>query len=58
MVVIPAGRFRMGSPPYEPERRDLEGPEHEVRIATPFATGVYAVTFDEYDLFCEATKLQ
>jgi formylglycine-generating enzyme required for sulfatase activity len=58
MVVIPAGRFLMGSPAYEPERRDLEGPQHEVRIATPFATGVYAVTFDEYELFCEDMKLQ
>jgi formylglycine-generating enzyme required for sulfatase activity len=56
MVVIPAGRFRMGSPPDEPERVDREGPQHEVRIATPFAMGVYAVTFEDYDLFCKNTK--
>ena len=31
MVVIPAGRFLMGSPPDEPERSDDEGPQHEVR---------------------------
>ncbi|MGB7990858.1 MAG: TIR domain-containing protein, partial [Candidatus Methylophosphatis roskildensis] len=35
MVVIPAGRFLMGSPPEEPERSDDEGPQHEVRIAEP-----------------------
>ena len=56
MVVIPAGRFLMGSPPEEPERSDDEGPQHEVRIAEPFAMGVYAVTFEEYDRYCEATK--
>lgn len=55
MVVIPAGRFVMGSPPEEPGRRDSEGPQHEVRIAEPFAMGVYAVTFDEYDRFCDST---
>jgi formylglycine-generating enzyme required for sulfatase activity len=55
MAVIPAGRFVMGSPPDEPERSDDEGPQHEVRIAQPFALGVCAVTFDEYDLFCRDT---
>jgi formylglycine-generating enzyme required for sulfatase activity len=55
MVVIPVGRFLMGSPPDEPERPDDEGPQHEVKIAKPFAMGVYAVTFDEYARFAEAT---
>ena len=58
MVVIPAGRFRMGSPPDEPERSDDEGPQHEVRIAAPFAMGVYAVTFEDYERFCDDTKRQ
>ncbi|MCP5159311.1 MAG: formylglycine-generating enzyme family protein [Gammaproteobacteria bacterium] len=56
MVVIPAGRFLMGSPPDEPERFDDEGPQHEVRIAKPFALGVHAVTFDDYDRYCDATR--
>ncbi len=56
MVVIPAGRFVMDSPPDEPGRSDSEGPQHEVRIAKPFALGVYAVTFDDYDRYCDATK--
>ena len=56
MVVIPAGRFWMGSPADEPERLDCEGPQHEVCIAAPCAMGVYAVTFEDYDLFCDGTK--
>ena len=54
MVVIPAGEFTMGSPEDEPERRDTEGPQVEVRIKK-FALGIYAVTFDEYDAFCRDT---
>ncbi|MDP3664722.1 MAG: SUMF1/EgtB/PvdO family nonheme iron enzyme [Nitrosomonas sp.] len=55
LTVIPAGRFVMGSPENEPGRSDDEGPQHEVIIAQPFALGVYAVTFTEYDRFCSAT---
>jgi formylglycine-generating enzyme required for sulfatase activity len=55
MAVIPAGRFLMGSPPDELDRWDNEGPQHEVIFAQPFALGVYAVTFDDYDRFCERT---
>ena len=47
MVVVPAGRFRMG---------DLSGagdnderPVHDVTIASPFAVGKYEVTFAEWD---------
>ena len=32
MVLIPAGSFRMGSPPDEAGRKDDEGPQHEVRL--------------------------
>ena len=55
MAVIPAGSFLMGSPPDEPQRYSDEGPQHRVSFAQPFAIGVYAVTFDEYDRFCDAT---
>lgn len=54
MVVIPGGRFVMGSPADEPERRENEGPQREVTVPR-FALGIYAVTFAEYDHFCEAT---
>jgi formylglycine-generating enzyme required for sulfatase activity len=56
MVVIPAGSFLMGSPDDEKERSDPEGPQHRVEIGYRFALGRYAVTFDEYDHFCAATK--
>ena len=52
MVVIPAGRFLMGSPPDEPEREDDER-QHEVEVVS-FALGKYAVTFEEYDRFTVA----
>jgi formylglycine-generating enzyme required for sulfatase activity len=55
MAVISAGRFMMGSFENEPERRDNEGPQHAVIIAQSFALGVYAVTFAEYDRFCQET---
>ena len=49
MVVVPSGRFQMGSPSSEAGRRGNEGPVHEVTIAGPFAVGVYEVTFEEWD---------
>lgn len=55
MVVIPAGKFLMGSPETETPRRDTEGPQHLVEIAAPFAIGKYEVTYGEYAKFIEAT---
>jgi formylglycine-generating enzyme required for sulfatase activity len=49
MVIVPAGGFNMGSPKSEPERSDVEGPQHHVRIAKPFAVGRFPVTFAEWD---------
>jgi formylglycine-generating enzyme required for sulfatase activity len=45
MVVVPAGKFMMGSD----DGGDDEKPVHEVVIAKPFAVGKFEVTFDEYD---------
>jgi formylglycine-generating enzyme required for sulfatase activity len=47
MVVLPAGRFLMGSPTGE-RFRGAE-PLHEVVIAEPFAVGKYEITFDEWN---------
>ena len=55
MVVVPAGRFEMGSPSGESGRYDDEGPVHEVAIARPFAVGVYEVTRGEFARFVSAT---
>lgn len=57
MVVIPAGRYLMGSPDDEDGRFDDEGPQHEVVIAEPFAIGKNPVTFAEYDYFCKSTGM-
>ena len=56
MVVIPAGRFAMGTTP-EANRSvgvwemfdAMEAPVHTVTIARPFAVGRYAVTFAQWD---------
>jgi len=44
MVVVPTGKFMMGSDGGDPD----EKPAHEVVIAEPFAVGKFEVTFDEY----------
>src|SRR5262249_25763603 len=48
LAYIPAGKFRMGSPPGEAERDDSEVP-HEVTISRPFYMGVYEVTQGEFN---------
>ncbi len=54
MVVIPAGRFLMGSPKDEWGRRSDER-QHRVTIERPFALSQYPVTFAEFDCFTAAT---
>ena len=49
MVVLPTGRFRMGSPADE-------GPLHTVTISRPIAMGQYPVTFEDYDRFVAAAE--
>ena len=49
MIVIPAGKFIMGSPESEPDRNASEGPPHEVIIAKPFAVSKFEVTFEEWN---------
>lgn len=53
MVIVPAGKFLMGTEPYELDRGKDEGPRHWVNIARPFAVGKYEVTFAEWD-YCVA----
>jgi formylglycine-generating enzyme required for sulfatase activity len=48
MIVIPAGKFTMGSSPSE-SGRDNEWPQHEVTIARPFAVSKFDVTFADWD---------
>jgi formylglycine-generating enzyme required for sulfatase activity len=47
-VLIPAGRFTMGSPEDEEGRDDEEGPQHDVTIGQPFYLGKLEVTQKQY----------
>jgi formylglycine-generating enzyme required for sulfatase activity len=49
MVVVPAGKFTMGSPQGELKRTSDEGPQHPVTFAQSFAVGRFELTFDEWD---------
>ena len=49
MMVVPAGRFMMGSPDSDPDRRPEETPYHPVTIVHQFAVSVSEVTFAQWD---------
>jgi len=51
---IPAGTFTMGSPASEVGRNIYYETRHQVTLSA-FKMSKYAVTFEQYDLFCEAT---
>ena len=55
LVVVPAGKFEMGSPEGEAGRSGDEGPVHEVEISEAFAVGVYEVTRGEFGRFVRET---
>ncbi|HPF25524.1 MAG TPA: formylglycine-generating enzyme family protein [Steroidobacteraceae bacterium] len=52
MVVVPGGRFQMGS--LEGETGRFEGPIHEVRIGYDFAVGKFEVTYAQFAEFVRA----
>ena len=55
MVVLPTGRFSMGSLSTEASRDSDEGPVRPVTISRRIAMGRYEVTFAEYDRFADAS---
>ncbi len=55
MVVIPAGRFRMGCVSGDRNCDQDEYPVHPVDVAS-FALGVYEVTLEEYDRFARVAS--
>jgi formylglycine-generating enzyme required for sulfatase activity len=55
LVVIPPGRFLMGSPETEPNHEADESPQHVVTIAKPFAVSSREVTRGQYAAFVRAT---
>jgi len=48
LVLIPAGKFTMGSPRTEKDRSNDETPRREVTISKPFYMSVYEVTQAQY----------
>jgi formylglycine-generating enzyme required for sulfatase activity len=56
LVPIPAGKFTMGSPESEADRKPDEGPKHEVAIE-PFWMGRCEVTWDEFHVFMQRKDL-
>jgi formylglycine-generating enzyme required for sulfatase activity len=57
MVVVPAGKFVMGSPAIEHGRFDAEGPQHPVALRR-FALSKYDVTSEEFLIFLRETGYQ
>ena len=57
MILLPAGDFLMGSAETEKDRFENET-QHTIEIEKPFYMSQYPVTFNEYDLFCEQTKIK
>jgi sulfatase modifying factor 1 len=50
LVLIPAGKFMMGSPATEKDR-DKDEVQHEVTISKPFHMGITPVTVDQFAAF-------
>jgi formylglycine-generating enzyme required for sulfatase activity len=55
MVLVPGGRFLMGSPADEPERRESEGPQHEVTVP-PFFMARYPITQRQWRMVAALPK--
>ena len=49
MVVLPAGKFDMGSPSGEAGRSRDEGPVHPVQVPRVLAVSRYEITFEDWD---------
>ena len=57
MVLVPAGKFKMGSSDDEPERRESEGPQHEVTLRS-FFMGRYPVTQAQWKAVAAIDKIE
>lgn len=56
MVAIPGGKFLMGSPENELERRDSESPQHTVAVQ-PFFMGKFPVTQSQWAIVAALKKV-
>jgi len=57
-VLIPAGKFKMGSPESDKDAYDDEKPQHEVEITQPFYLGKYEVTVGQFKRFVQEAPYQ
>jgi sulfatase modifying factor 1 len=57
-ILIPAGKFLMGSPGSEAGRAENEGPQREVQITKPFYMGKYEVKVSEFREFVKAAQFK
>jgi formylglycine-generating enzyme required for sulfatase activity len=55
LIVVPAGRFTMGSPDDEDGHNADETPPHKVTIARPFALMTHEITRDQFAAFVTET---
>lgn len=55
MVMVPNGRFIMGSPPNEPGHQSHEGPQVYITFKKPFAISRMEITRRLYDIFLAET---
>lgn len=55
MLVVPRGRYWIGSAPDEPGRAEDEGPRRKILIADDFAMSRFEITLDQYLDFVKAT---
>lgn len=58
MIVVPAGKFIMGTSETQRSVFKSEHPAHPVHIKKPFAIGQFELTFQEYDEFVKSTGYQ
>lgn len=56
LIIIPPGRFEMGSEPHELGHRREEAPRHLTMIPKAFALGIYPITAEEFELFRQDTE--
>ena len=49
MIVVPTGRFRLGSPRAEVGRNEDEGPQKRITFSEPFSVSRFEVTFEQWD---------
>ena len=56
MVMLPTGRFIMGSPAREAGRKSHEGPQFQVTMGRPLAMGKHEITRDQFAEFVFETS--